>query len=429
MNAARLDRLQNLAIFLLSLSAAVLFMSLPLFGPLSNSSLFELGRERLREETVAVEPRLTRTSSLAYPVRIAYTGGFACLGTDALTTLSDEFERAGIHLGEALGSANHPRRVGEKVFLDALRDEGLYIDFAVPVPVNLLCGLLGVDPPETELAGVRRLLLSPGRDGYTMLYVQDGAGGLFRFSTAASGAALLDFLTLQSGSSAEFAFMRQDCAGLSPFTLILNDPFPRMALQVTNAVSGSEDEFLRLAEFNAHAENRFTESTGTVIVREGSSTLYIRPDGTVEYQGTEAAPDSIYYVPAATPGEATLEEAEAAAQRLASDLLQSLSGDASYYLSDAETEDGKHRISFDLMVNGTPVCFSDGAHAGEVTVEAQRITAFSFRARRYELTGQETMLLPFAQASAIAKAWEGSEPLIVYIDSGGELVLPSWIAD
>lgn len=425
----RTDRLQNLAIVLLTLSTALLIMNLPLFGALSDRSLLELARDRM-ERGVELPAEAPAPARLAFPVRMVYTNSFARLGADALTTLSDEFERAGSYLGEAIGSANGAAAVGEGNFLSALRGEGLYFDFTAALPAELLSDLLGIRISAPELSSVRRMLLCPEPDGDATLYVQDGATAHYRFATAVSSPALTDFLASQSGSSADFAFLLgEDYAQLSPYTLVLSDPAPRGVLSASNALAGDEDAFLRRAGFNAHAENRFTESSGTVIVRDVSSTLYLRPDGTIDYQGAGADPDSVYYVPAAAQGAPTLVEAAGAAQSFVATLLRDELGDAELYLSGTHGENGHYEITFDLMAGGTPIRFSDGSHAVSVTVEGQHIASFTLKTRSYTLTNEPALLLPVALSAAIARVYKGAELFVAYVDTGSESVLPVWIAE
>lgn len=428
--AVRINRLQNLTIVFLTFFTLLLFANLPLFGSLSDRSLLELARDSLRREPETVSSSETGVSPLAFPVRMVYTNDFARLGADALTTLSDEFERAGTYLGEAIGSAGDGTPVEEDVFLAALQGEGLYFDFTVPLPAELLPELLGTDLPEPPFASVRRMLLSPKGNSPALLYLQDGTGRHYRFSTAVSSPALVEFLASRSGNSADFAFLLGDAyARLSPYTLILGDPAPRGMLAVSNILPAEEDAFLRCAQFNAHAENRFTESSGTVIVREVSSALYLRPDGTVDYQGGTAAPDSIYFVPAAEPGSPTLAEAASAAQTMADALLQDFLGDASLYLSSIQRSDDRFEITFDLMSDGMPIRFADGSHAVAVAIEGQSITSYSLRARHYTLTEEPALLLPLAQAAAIARVWNGAELIVAYVDAGGDSAAPAWIAE
>jgi len=428
--ARRRARAQNLAIVFLTLSAFVLFANLPLFGPLSDRSLLELAQDRARRESVVASAAPSGAASFVFPVRMVYTNSFARQGADSLTTLSDEFERAGTYLSEAIGSAYNGEPVSQAAFLAALRAEGLYFDFTTALPSELLAQLLNVSLPDDAPEGVRRLLLSPSGANDALLYAEDSGGVHHRYSTAVSSPSLTDFLATRSGSSANFAFLLAPAYDeLSPCTLILSDPSPRGTLKAVNALSGNEDEFLRRAEFNAHTENRFTESSGTVIVREVSSTLYLRPDGTIEYQGTEAAPGSIYSVASALPGEPTLSEAAAAAQDLALTLLGDSPGDAALYLSDAVKAGSRCEITFDLMADGTLIRYSDGSHAGSVTIEHGCVTAFTFKARSYANTDDPPLLLPFAQAAAIARVWRGAELIVAYVDAGGEDVAPAWIAE
>lgn len=425
----QVNRVQNLSIFLLTLAAVVLLINLPLFGALSDTSVLELTRERLRREASAGEAVQANDSlSYALPVRIVYTNGFVRLGVGALTTLSDEFEHAGTFLGEALGSANGGHLISEIAFLNALWGEGLYFDFTTPLPVELLAELLGVTAPP-EPADVRRLLLVSG-EGDAVLFIQDGEGRSLRFGTAVSSAALRDFLASQSGNEVDFAgLLGIGFSGLSPYTLLFHNPL-RYVLTASNALAGNEDEFLRRAEFNPHTENRFTESSGTVIVREVSSTLYLRPDGTVAYLGSDnPAPGSLYNVHAAEPGFPTMAEAASAAQALASSILQAASGEAALYLSESRQDNGIYEFQFDRMAGGAPIRYADGSHAASVTVEGRRITAFTIKARHYTLSEDSALLLPFTQAAAIAAGWNGAELVDAYVDNGAETLYPVWLAE
>ena len=158
--------------------------------------------------------------------------------------------------------------------------------------------------------------------------------------------------------------------------------------------------------------------------------MYLRPDGSVYFQGGEAAPDSLYFVPAAAEGAPTLVEAASAAQTLATRLLQDLLGDAALCLSEAQDDgNGRYSFAFDLMANGTPIRFSDGSHAVIVTIEGQHVAAFRIKARRYAVTEEPAPLLPFALSAAIARVWDGAELIVAYVDAGGETAEPAWIAE
>ena len=81
------------------------------------------------------------------------------------------------------------------------------------------------------------------------------------------------------------------------------------------------------------------------------------------------------------------------------------------------------------MVDGTPVRFANGAHAAEVRIEGQSITAFSLKLRRYVLTEQDSLLLPLALSRAIAQRYPSCELSVAYIDPFGDSVSASWVAD
>lgn len=428
--ARRMNRVQNVVIVLLTLTAMLMFASLPIFGPLSDRSLLSLARNGARLEKAESVPDAVEAPRLTIPVRMVYSNSFERLDSSALTTLSDEFESAGTFLGEAIGSAGSVSPVRETVFLSALRGEGLYFDFTFSLPSELLSEMLGVSLSELAPDTVRRALLSPTHMGDAMLYVQDGNGKFYLFSTAVNSAALTEYLASRSGENTDFAFMLgQDYSQLSPYTLVLKSPAPKNTLQSVNSLPGAEDGLLRRAGFSTHAENRFTEASGTVIVREIASTLYLRPDGSVDFLGGAAEPDSLYFVPSATPGAPTPAEAAVAAQRAAVTLLRDMLGDAELCLSGIQGSGERYEITFDPLANGAPIRLANGAHTAVVTINGQSVTAFSLKPRRYTLTEGQTLLLPFAQASAIARVMHGAELAVAYVDTLGEEVSPAWIAD
>lgn len=429
--SAAVNRVQNLAIALLTMSALFLSASLPLFGPLSDKSLVDLTRARLQHETTNVRSETREVTTLASPVRIVFTNSYARFASDALTTYSDDFEHAGTYLGEAIGSAHDMARVNERDFLAALRGSGLYFDFTAALPVEVLCSWFGVAIPSYDLDSVRRALLCPAEGDDAVLYLQNGAHVCRRFETAVQSSALDDYLSALDGNGAEFAqSLGANYAALSPYTIALREPDRREVLSAALALNESAaTAFLRRAGFSTRAENRFIEASGTVLVREVSGTLYLHPNGTAAYQGGAAEEGSLYFVPAAEASAPTLTEAVTAAQELALTLLGDLSGDASLYLSGVTRRVGGYEVSFDYLVGGTPVRFADGAHAMTLTIDGQSVTAFTLRARHYALTGESALQLPLLQAAAVARVYRNAELSVAYVDGGGDTVEPIWVAD
>lgn len=428
---SRVDRLQNLAIVLLTLSALTLLASMPLFGALSDQSLIDLAGGWLKRDKSPVRSESVELTALSAPVRLMLSNAYTRLGLDALTTQDDAFNPAGSYLGEAIGSASMAEEATQEDFLAALGGTGIYFDFTAPLPLDALALTLGITAPELPLSDVHRALLCPGEYDSLTLYLQDSAERFYRCDTALGSAELLSYLSALDGNGAEFAlFAGRDYEALSPYTMVLSNLPARCTLDAGTPFSVLDSaDFLRLAEFNAHTENRYVESSGTVIVRETSSTLHLNPNGTVSYQGSNAKEGSIYAVSSALPGEPTLSESVSAAQKLVLTLLQHQIGDAEIYLAGVSQDEGSCEISFDYMYGGTPIRFADGNHAAVVTVKGTSITAFTLHLRHYTAGASDALVLPLRQAAAIARSDPGTELTIVYVDSAGDRVEPCWVMD
>lgn len=425
--SAVINRLQNIAIFLLSLSAAFLLLKTPLFGTFADQTLPELAGNLFSAEPSSGSEIEVELSGLAAPVRVVYTGEYTRFGSDALTMAEDGFNRAGSLLGEALGSAGAMVPSTEEDFLAALEKTGIYYDFTAGLPLEILCDTLETSVPISHNVFVRRALLCSTGDTAS-LYLLDQNGTCYAFSTALRSAILTEFLSSLEGTGADFAFTEGNAYdGLSPFTLIMGEPTARYLLSASGSLTSDLSELLRLAEFNPHTENRYTESSGTTVVREAYGTLRITADGTVTYRSGSAEAGVLYTV-STDRSVASLTESVAAAQRLASTLLQKSGGVASLYLSGVEENAKGCTVTLDYVIGGTPLRFADGSHAVSVTVEGRSITAFSLHFRSYTLTDVPALLLPIRQAAAIARSSHaGSELSAFYVDSGAESVGVSWL--
>ena len=430
--AKRYDRLQNLTIAVLSLSFILLLVQTPLFGGGSGTTLSSAVRSWFADRQTTEEEDLGSLSTLAVPVRIVQTNDFIRSGTDALTTADDGFETVGSFLGEAIGSAHSVSSVSEDAFLAALDSSGIYFAFACGVPLEVLSARLGVQPPTTRQLDVYRCLLSVDGTDSAMLYLQDAeTRSVYRFSTAVSSSSVKEYLEAQEGGSVDFArSLGEEYASLSPYTLVFDSVSARAELSAANVLSDySSEELLRRAEFNPHTKDRYVESSGTEVVVEGQRKLYLHTDGTLSYSGGTAEEGSLFAVAAADAAHVSRAEFCTAARSLIGTLTQGRIGDAALFLSGIETDDAGAAVFFDYMVNGTPVRFADGVHAAEVRIEGQSITGFSLRLRRYTLTERESLLLPLTLSRAIARRYPGCELTVAYVDSYGESVSASWIAD
>ena len=408
--AKLLDRLQNLAIAVLSLSFLFLLVQTPLFGDAGDTTIASTVRGWFTDRQTSAAEEPDSLAALAVPVRIVQSNDFIRSGLDALTTADDAFETVGSFLGEAIGSARGISSVSENTFLSAR---------------------LGVQSPTARQLDVRRCLLGLDGEDTATLYLQDTKQGVYRFSTAVSAASVRDYLESQDGGNADFArSLGEGYTSLSPYTLVFDSVSARRELSAANALSDyPSEELLRRAEFNPHTKDRYVESSGTEVVIEGQRKLYLHSDGMLSYSGGAAEDGSLFAVAAADAAHISRAELCAAARGLVGALTQGRIGDAALFLSGIESDDDGATVFFDYMAGGTPIRFADGSHAAEVRIEGQSITAFSLRLRRYTLTERDSLLLPLALSRAIAQRYPGCELTVAYIDSYGDSVGASWIAD
>ena len=298
--AKLLDRLQNLAIAVLSLSFLFLLVQTPLFGDAGDTTIASTVRGWFTDRQTSAAEEQDSLAALTVPVRIVQSNDFIRSGLDALTTADDAFETVGSFLGEAIGSARGISSVSENTFLSALDGSGLYFAFACDLPLEVLSARLGVQSPTARQLDVRRCLLSLDGEDTATLYLQDTKQGVYRFSTAVSAASVKDYLESQDGGNADFArSLGEEYASLSPYTLVFDSVSARRELSAANALSDyPSEELLRRAEFNPHTKDRYVESSGTEVVIEGQRKLYLHTDGTLSYSGGAAEDGSLFAVAA-----------------------------------------------------------------------------------------------------------------------------------
>lgn len=428
--AKHFDRVQNILIIFLTVSALFLLSQTALFGNLSSQSPRQLIDKYFGNSASQASSTQSTLSDLATPIQLLYTNDYARFGRTATTVLNSDFEAISPYLFDALSSAFSPQQVGEEDFLSALQNCGIYCDLTVALPIGILQNMFGIENSIKPEHFIRSILLCA--DGQTAtLYLADENGSCTLYATDLKSSAVRQFLNEQSGNGAYLcAQLPEEYNQLSPYTLILSEQPQRNRLSASNPLTDSDySDLLRAAEFNPHTENRYTESTGTTVIREGNSSLRIDADGTVSYKGGSAESNSVFFVEAQS-GKPTEVEIAASVQKLAATLLQDGSGAASLYLSGITGTSSGYFVTLDYVVGGTPLCFSDGSHAFSATITGQSITDFLLHCRTYALTDTTALLLPLQQAFAIAESeFEYAEPMVYYIDTGADTVSPDWIAD
>ena len=363
------------------------------------------------------------------PVRVVLTGSYGRCGYMQITTHSEVYESAGTLLSEAVGSASECARVSVPAFERVLSGSGIYFDFVCALPSELLFGraLAGEDG---ALSAVRRVLLtSDGTAEYASLYVEDEERGFFSFSTAVSAATLADHLASVEEDNVSFAFELEDAQRLEPYTVLPARPPELFVLAASNPLAAQSrvDALLSALDFNPHTQSRYTETSGASVILGDDRSLRIHPDGTVRFEGTADDPCALLHVDSVSETPA-LAEAAGTCRALLEALLASAGAQTQLYVSAASREGSTTRLVFDYMIDGTPLRFSDGSHAAELTVEGARVTRFSLRVRSYVPQTETARLLPTAQVLPIAARYERSEPTVCYLD-GGERVSADWIGE
>lgn len=116
------NRIQNVLIVCLVLSALFLLSRTELIGPDTFNRLFT-------SSVYSTENTNASQTSAQLPVRIAVRTGGVCQAWTGETTGGNVFEDLGPLLTEALGSASDGRTVDEKEFQRALENNSIYYDF------------------------------------------------------------------------------------------------------------------------------------------------------------------------------------------------------------------------------------------------------------------------------------------------------------
>ncbi|MEG0780353.1 MAG: hypothetical protein RR426_07080, partial [Oscillospiraceae bacterium] len=338
------DRMQNLMIVLLSVSAVLLFTQ----TQLSNLGVDAGMRYFSNFRTDPVQPVTLPTAALlSAPLHIAVNDGYVRTGKTYTTTADPSLASLTTLLGEALGSAGTLTACSDDAFRDALSKNSIYYDFTTDLPLPILSGFVGTAFSTAKLSARRLVLAEVGTA--LRLYLQDGTGACASCTTAISVSALSAVLESYGAEPVAFAFEQgEDYGTLSPYTLFA--PVP-VCNQLTAAPSlTDESTLLRQLAFNPHTKSRYTESGGTEVIFEGTRTLRIRPDGTAVYQGDTG--DLSIALGDTTP---TLTTAILGVESLAETMLSGALGDATLFLQSVHEEGGLLHLRFDCQIDGIEI--------------------------------------------------------------------------
>ena len=358
------------------------------------------------------------------PVRMAVTTAQGRYGVEyddeALETL---FTAAGPLLMESMALCGQAKPGTEREWRAALEHPGVYFDFLGSVPLDALSGR-GEEAQVRDHAA-RRMLLSLERGTARLWYWNETDGIPYScVLTETLRTQLSDLVGDQftNDSGTFFAFERENDYMLSPFQMLTAQPETLPVYQAANPLAENSEQVERLVQnagFNPHA---LYTVNGEWIVKDGTDTLRIRPDGVVTF--FSSGEGGAARLPVAVSGEqATPAEAIEGARNLVDQTLGQTQGAARFYLiSCTETENGGMEVRFGYLLNGAEVRLSGGSCCARVVVTGARISSFTLHYRSYTDSELDASVLPLEQAAAAMRALEpdGGELLLCYPDGGGE---------
>lgn len=433
-----LERLKTLLIVLLSLSALYLTGLVLVQNRAASGSqgvlsgLLSLFRPQSTVETS--DPGSSgQLTAAARPVRIAVCDGVNRYAVQYNTAQTDKlYDSVGILLGEALSSAYSPTAITESVWQAALSSPGVWFDFLGKIPLETLSAWTGEGGVNTALTGsARRIAVALADDGVRLYYHNESDGLYYTCKTAVTYQGHMDELVAgYGGNGVPFAFeLGTDSGydGLDPYVLIsASTPTPGV-YRASNPLASLDEALIGSLQQALSFQTSYYAIPNGIRIREGQETLEISNTGTVSY--TTAEGTSSRYPVGSEYGYDITEVVETT-RRMAADTVGRYCGAARIYLMEVEETETGLSVRYGYSLNGAEVSLSGGDSAALFTIQDGQITSFTLRFRRYEDTGQTSLVLGERMAAAALEALDPEERELVlcYSDSGGDTVQAGWVA-
>lgn len=422
--AKRIDRLKNIAIALLLVSALYL-----LYRAVFYENGFSADTPFGSSNTTQAQALPSGTAVLSEkPAYLLVTGTdsthtAAKYDGDAREKLLSQFLAP---LGEALGSAGDPKQVDVEEWQRALRGSGVFYDYLWPQPLSVAASSLGTTANGAAAnASARRLFLAVENGGVRLYYVSAADDTVWCCATALSAASLSAKLSDYHSGEAKFAFeLDKEYKSLDPYFIFSGEDANLKALIASNPLpdSGEVSKLFPIFGMNSRASSGNIEKGGSVVYVEGSKSLRIAlPSGGVLFSVVDKNG-----VPIGDGKQLTQEQIVAACAAIAENSVGRSAGVAQLVLTACETsEDARSTsIEFGYAVGGVPVTASSGAPAATFKVSGSTITRVELNFRKYAYTGETLTAPPEALAAAIALT-SGGEPVLTY-DDRSDGVTASW---
>lgn len=414
----QIDRVENILIALLALSALLLVGKTGMFQTVTGQT----GQNAPASFSGAQGNTLSRGNPVGLMVQNQYGRYGLCYDQAAADSLYEK--GLGNLLNQALAAMGDPQPVTQESWMQAVTQQETWVfyDFLYDVSFSH-------QDNRGEGKG-RRFFLTGHNDRAETLYYQNGESGDFYTAQIREGEVPLPaILSTLAPNEAHFAFEDQDLAEVFPPAMLVLPKAPSCPVYTASNPLADLDEgatraYLEKLGFNLRATTVYESVDGSVI-REGTDTLRIQEDGTLIYHGAES-------------GEArwqALSQREKDQQIKAQEVLDLLTGDLMgqgklFCQSITTLADGETELIFCCLLSGAQVELWEEGWTARVVFQGEVLTAFELHLRRYEQTQDTCAILPHRQAAAVAETMgqSGKELQLCYTDDGaGSPVTADWV--
>jgi len=329
------------------------------------------------------------------------------------------YDRTSSILGEALGSASTPVKIGEGEWREALSGPGVFFEYLYPVRLSVLNGWLGARMPDTaEDVSLRHVYIAFGEDK-SRIYYHDIGRGLFFGADTASAAGKVQELGIYSGNGAMFAFETGvPNVESAPYMLVMPD---RDYPEVGAAATGGEEALLGLViSALGHGDEKFTtyNNRGLLVCVGTQFNISVDAGGKVNYRRTDILP----------PGDSSqMQDANGIIERarviVADTVGRNCGGAEAFFESMEYGADGSCSVFFGYYISGGRIFLHEDNHAARVRFSSGTPAEVELIFRGFSITDEFARLLPERQVLAAS----GREFLLSYSDTGAETLKPSFV--
>lgn len=342
-------------------------------------------------------------------------------------TLRDE-------ISHVFGSIKSTETTDEGAWSDALRGEGVFLDYRGNVPVEAIKLWLGNKNGASTVCG-RYFMLSTA-DKNVKLYVKNSDSNTVYEMTSAAGSDTLK--AAMEAAHAEPAFLaleseEEDFRAISDETVIMTANRPKTyAISAYNSYATFGDsvrnaclESFRLRDVTP---STYAEADGTEVYVADMVTLKISPEGIVSYSDTRDEVDETLGIGISFDGEVpTLADKVESARTLAAYLAASLPGSGGIYLIDVAENENDTEVVFGRHIGGVPIDMKNTAYFARISITGESVRAAKVNLRGYDTSAQiaDTLSERLA-AAAMNGSGKTGELNLRYADNGNATVSPSW---